>query len=169
MLAEGSLPDVNRKNGVSKEEVASVTRRFFKESYPEKLEEKAETYTREKGWGLIWTPPYMPTFQPIELFWQHGKAYVSINFQKGRTMAEVWERIRLGLVRLPGMDRAGGGVESSRLFGKFVEHAFGKMNEWISLYGGNLSDTVGSLVSPAAPKYLEAMYDQGGGRGTTDE
>ncbi|CAM9519091.1 unnamed protein product, partial [Sphacelaria rigidula] len=47
------------------------------EHYPEKLEEKAETYMREKGWGLIWTPPYMPSFQPVELFWQHGKAYVS--------------------------------------------------------------------------------------------
>ena len=49
-----------------------------------------------KGWELIWTPPYMPTIQPIELFWQHGKAYVSFNFEMGRKMHEVWEHIRLG-------------------------------------------------------------------------
>ncbi|CAM9882425.1 unnamed protein product, partial [Ectocarpus sp. 4 AP-2014] len=75
--AQGSLPNANRKNGVSKEEIASVTRTYFKKKFPQKLEEKAETYMREEGWGLIWTPPYMPTFQPIELFWQHGKHYVS--------------------------------------------------------------------------------------------
>ncbi|CAN0587389.1 unnamed protein product, partial [Ectocarpus sp. 12 AP-2014] len=66
-----------------------------KKNFPQKLEEKAETYMREKGWGLIWTPPYMPTFQPIELFWQHGKHYVSIHFEKGRNMLDVWKQIRL--------------------------------------------------------------------------
>ena len=38
----------------------------------------------------------MPTFQPIELFWQHGKQYVSSNFETKRNMAQVWEQVRKG-------------------------------------------------------------------------
>lgn len=155
--AEGSLPNANRNDGVGKEEVASVTRRFFKERYPEKLEEKAETYMREKGWGLIWTPPYMPTFQPIELFWQHGKHYVSIHFEKGRNMLDVWRQIRLGWYGDPKWGGQKGGWKAADC-GKLVEHAIGKMNEWISLYGGNLSGTIGSLVYQAA-EYLEATTE----------
>ena len=49
-----------------------------------------------KGWELIWIPPYMPSFQPIELFWKHGKQYVSFKFETGRTIKRVWEQIRLG-------------------------------------------------------------------------
>ncbi|CAB1111725.1 unnamed protein product [Ectocarpus sp. CCAP 1310/34] len=63
---EGStLPDARREGGVSREEVATATREYFRLNHPEKLEERVETFMREKGWELIWTPPYMPTFQPI--------------------------------------------------------------------------------------------------------
>lgn len=155
--AQGSLPNANRKNGVSKEEIASVTRTYFKKKFPQKLEEKAETYMREKGWGLIWTPPYMPTFQPIELFWQHGKHYVSIHFEKGRNMLDVWKQIRLGWYGDPEWDGQEGGWKAANC-GKLVEHAIGKMNEWIGLYGGNLSGTIGSLEYPVA-EYREATAE----------
>lgn len=39
-MAEGSVPNANRKNGVSKEELACATRTYFKEHYPEKLSRK---------------------------------------------------------------------------------------------------------------------------------
>ncbi|CAM9849405.1 unnamed protein product, partial [Sphacelaria rigidula] len=41
------------------------------------ITEKVEKFMDEREWKLIWTPPYMPTFQPIGLFWLHGKQYVS--------------------------------------------------------------------------------------------
>ncbi|CAB1118710.1 unnamed protein product [Ectocarpus sp. CCAP 1310/34] len=138
--AQGSLPKANRKNGVSKEEI-----------------DFAETYMREKGLGLIWTPPYMPTFQPIELFWQHGKHYVSIHFEKGRTMLDVWRRIRLGWYGNPEWDGQEGGWKTANC-GKLVEHAIGKKNEWIGLYGGSLSGTIGSLEYPMA-EYREGMAE----------
>lgn len=51
--------------------------------------EKVESFMHGHNWQLIWTPAiqYMPTFQPIELFWQHGKQYVSFNFESKRNMA----------------------------------------------------------------------------------
>ena len=53
-----------------------ATRTYFQTYHPDKLLEKVERYMQGKGWELIWIPPYMPSFQPIELFWQHGKQYV---------------------------------------------------------------------------------------------
>ncbi|CAB1120820.1 unnamed protein product [Ectocarpus sp. CCAP 1310/34] len=149
--AHGSLPNANGKNGVCKEEIASVTRTHFKNKFPQKLEEKAETCMREKGWG------YMPTFQPIELFWQHGKQYVSIHFEKGRNMLDVGKQTRLGWYGDPEWDGQEGGWKAANC-GKLVEHAIGKMNEWIGLYGGNLSGTIGSLEYPVA-EYREATAE----------
>ena len=34
---------------------------------PEALDSKVEFIFRSKGWKIIWTPPYYPKFQPIEL------------------------------------------------------------------------------------------------------
>ena len=92
------FPQANSKcgNGVSREEIALATRTYFQTYHPDKLLEKVERYMQGKGWELIWIPPYMPSFQPIELFWQHGKQYVSFKFETGRTIKQVWEQIRLG-------------------------------------------------------------------------
>ena len=89
-----SFPNANQEGGVSVAEVALATRQFFQRHHPEKLMEKVETFLRCKGWELIWTPPYMPSFRPIELFWAHGKRYVSLNFQLKRKMSGVWEQLR---------------------------------------------------------------------------
>ena len=47
---------------------------LFQLRHPEKLTEKVKSFImRRYKWQLIWTPRYMPTFQPIELFCQHGE------------------------------------------------------------------------------------------------
>ncbi|CAB1108333.1 unnamed protein product [Ectocarpus sp. CCAP 1310/34] len=99
----------------------------------------------------------MPTFQPIELFWQHGKHYVSIHFEKGRNMLDVWKQIRLGWYGDPEWDGQERGWKAANC-GKLVQHAIGKMDEWIGLYGGNLSGTIGSLEYPVA-EYQEATAE----------
>ncbi|CAN0476883.1 unnamed protein product, partial [Ectocarpus sp. 8 AP-2014] len=70
--------DLLRKFGAKSIRVEqTATREYIRLKLPEKLEERVVTFMKKKGWALIWTPPYMPSFQPIELFWQHGKQYVS--------------------------------------------------------------------------------------------
>ena len=34
----------------------------------------------KEGWRCIFTPPYSPKLQPIELFWAHAKNYVGANY-----------------------------------------------------------------------------------------
>ena len=84
-----------------------------------------------KGWELIWTPTYMPSFQPIELFWQHGKQYVSFKFETGRTIKQVWEQIRLGWYGDPSWAGQPGGWKPANC-GNLVKHAIGEMDKWIA-------------------------------------
>ena len=37
---------------------------------------------------------YIPSLQPIELFWLHGKQYASFNSKTRRALAEAWEKVR---------------------------------------------------------------------------
>lgn len=60
------------------------------------LETRAETYFREHAPGsmLLYTAPYCPNTQPIELFWGHGKNDVAHNFKARRSLLEVVTALR---------------------------------------------------------------------------
>ncbi|CAB1121123.1 unnamed protein product [Ectocarpus sp. CCAP 1310/34] len=142
-----SFPAGNREGGVSRAEVATATREYIHLNHPERLEERVVTFMRKKGWALIWTPPYMPSFQPIEIFWQHGKQHVSLNFELKREMREVWVQIRKGWYgdkEWPGQEGGWKAADCSKL----VDHAIGEMNKWVKDRDGVLSGTIGSLEKP---------------------
>ena len=40
------------------------------------------------GYGVIWTPPYLPDVQPVELFWAGGKNYATDQFINKQTMRD---------------------------------------------------------------------------------
>ncbi|CAB1111045.1 unnamed protein product [Ectocarpus sp. CCAP 1310/34] len=119
------------EGGVSRAGVATATREYIHLNHPERLEGRVVTFMRKKGWALIWTPPYMPSFQPIELFWQHGKQYASLNFELKRKLPECQE----------------GGWKAANC-STLVDHAIGEMNKWVKDRDGVLSGTIGSLIKP---------------------
>ena len=45
---------------------------------------------------IIWTPPYYPKFQPIELVWGVGKQRAGTLYFKGRDLKTTWEHLRRG-------------------------------------------------------------------------
>lgn len=49
-----------------------------------------------RGRQLIWTPPYVPSFKPMELSGQHGEQYVSFRYITTRSIDGVWDEIREG-------------------------------------------------------------------------
>ena len=49
----------------------------------------------EKGWKIIWTPPYAPKFQPIELVWGVGKQRAGCMYFKGRDLATTRAHLRI--------------------------------------------------------------------------
>ena len=63
---------------------------------PEVLESKVETMFRELGWKIIWTPPYAPKYQPIELVWGFGKQRAGTFYTKSRTLLDTRTYFRWG-------------------------------------------------------------------------
>lgn len=144
---EGSVfPQARSKNGMSKREVARVTRDFFAHKHPSRLVERVQAFVDEKRWSLIWTPPYMPSFQPIELFWAHGKNYVSKQFHKDRKLHEVYHQIRQGWYGNKDWPGQEGGWKEANCEG-CVRHAIEEMNAWIK-EDTVLNGSIGSLVIP---------------------
>lgn len=108
----------------------------------------------------------MPTFQPIELFWQHGKQYVSLNFELKRNMQEVWVQIRKGWYGDAEWAGQKGGWKAADC-SKLVAHEIGEMNKWIEKRDSVLSGTIGALVVPAGydPDDVSPVGDVEGGVG----
>ena len=65
-------------------------------AFPQVLDSKVERMFREKGWKIIWTPPYCPKFQPIELVWGVGKQRAGTLYFKGRDLKTTREHLRRG-------------------------------------------------------------------------
>ena len=64
----------NSPKGPSTEELRHATLELVKEKQPSALASKVEAMFVALGWFIIWTPPYCPKFQPIELVWGGGQA-----------------------------------------------------------------------------------------------
>ena len=46
---------------------------YISDNHPEYLVCEVEKAMNERGHCILWTPPYTPELQPIELFWAAGK------------------------------------------------------------------------------------------------
>jgi transposase len=69
---------------------------YLAENHPNLLECKVEAKLREHDYEVLWTPPYCPDAQPIELFWASGKNHAAgLVFDK-RKMKETIEHLREG-------------------------------------------------------------------------
>ena len=69
---------------------------YMKDHLPHLLECKVEKIMKERGHHILWTPPYCPQLQPIELFWACGKNFVADSHYGGRTMKETVKHLRYG-------------------------------------------------------------------------
>ena len=69
---------------------------YLKVHNREVLECQVELYLNARGHEVVWTPPYCPDLQPIELFWAAGKNHVALNSKFGITIKEVIGLLREG-------------------------------------------------------------------------
>lgn len=108
--------------GPSLDEVREATFRIVKKLRPDDLLTRAERFFKEKIGDLLYTPPYCPEFQPMELFWAHAKGYVASMWEgRGRNMPETVNLLRFGFY---GKKRADGTWEAAPPdCGKLVRHS----------------------------------------------
>lgn len=70
--------------------------KYFQNNKPELLECQVEALLQSKGHQVLWTPPYSPDLQPIELFWAAGKNHARSLVRNNTTMKETIEYLREG-------------------------------------------------------------------------
>lgn len=128
---------------------------YLKHQKPHLLECMVEKYLQDKGHSILWTPPYSPDLQPIELFWAAGKNHARNFVSAKTTMKETVHNVREGWYgntelwdanvnnlqndyrrqrKLP--------ADCNRLFQHTVEMA---NNKFIPICGG-ISGTMGDLI-----------------------
>jgi len=69
--------------------IAFVT--YLRHHDPQKLDCMVKMYLKEGGHRILWTPPYCPELQPIELFWAAGKNHAALYFWEGQRMKQTIE------------------------------------------------------------------------------
>ena len=105
--------------GPSSDEMKAAVRRVLKEDHPEWCKSDVQLLFEKEGWELIFTPPYCPQFQPIELFWQHGKGFVAREYKPRRSMVETLVDLRTGWY---GGHDSEGNPHSACDVGKLINH-----------------------------------------------
>ena len=106
-------------------------------SCKERLQDEIEVeFRKHDGYELIFTAPYTPKFNPIEMVWAYTKGDVAYQYKPSRTLSDTaidiytrWyggtgavdQKLKTGLT--PVMAQ------------KFVSHCKAEMNLWIDEYG----------------------------------
>ena len=114
------------------------------------LSSAVENKFRALGWKIIWTPPYCPEFQPIELVWGAGKQRAASLYFPGRNLKQTrldlrkgfygcdtdsprsdWQGKKWGIVNVAGCWRT----------------AEGEINRWISNDRAHVADGLAGTVT----------------------
>ena len=147
--------------GPSKEELRQVTERIIREHEPALLLSELRTFCLQNNVELIFTPPYCPDLQPIELIWALSKRFVGKMWKKGRTAMETAAHLFISWY-------GGVGKEKEKikpislLCDKLVEHSLECANARIKKDDGGLKGTIHNLDTSdvAAAEIEEAAKSQ---------
>jgi transposase len=126
--AHGTVYCRGGAHGPSDKELTAATVLWLTANKPEALDSKVEALFREKGWGIVWTPPYCPKFQPIELVWGAGKQRASGMYYPGRDLTVLRLHLRMGFYG--GTDANNTTWDEVNIAGAW-ETAEKEMNAWI--------------------------------------
>lgn len=83
-------------NGPSVEAMRCSLQKHLEVTRPDVITSDLKKFFDKRGWELIFTPPYCPKLQPIELFWQQGKQFVANTYWHGRKFVDIPHWLRIG-------------------------------------------------------------------------
>ena len=101
-MVEFDIEEFNKKASARNPFVPTVEElqlgfaKWLKDHKPHALRCKVEMLLMQKGHDVLWTPPYCPDLQPIEIVWAIGKNNVASQFYDGRNMKETVKHLRDG-------------------------------------------------------------------------
>lgn len=94
-LSDAKNTRCGSRNAPYKHELQSRLEAYLK-TRPDLQKSKLQSLFQAKGHSLIFTPPYTPSVQPIELVWAYVKNYVAKKFRPGRTLEIALDHIHNG-------------------------------------------------------------------------
>ena len=127
---------------------------YLREKNPAALECKVESVLKSEGYDVLWTPPYTPDLQPIEVFWAIGKNRVAANYFAGRSMKETVRQLRDGWYGSSGNNVDVKAANCDGLYRKTVAAA----NKRFIPLCPRLSGALGSLDMSPGPRLGTAAY-----------
>jgi len=116
------------KNSPKVDELKAAAKSFLI-TRPDLTRTKLKKLFSELGYELIFTPPYTPSLQPIELTWSNMKRYVSEEFAPGRTIPQTRQHIYEGFYGVPEDDEKNGYTPQTAR--NHIEHCHKSCNYFI--------------------------------------
>ena len=87
------------EGGPSKDDLLAAVRKFLEE-HPDHNRTVIEQLMSDKGYSLVYTPPFCPEVQPIELLWAEVKRYVADRCYHKRSPAEARAQTEEGFAQV---------------------------------------------------------------------
>ena len=132
-------------HGPSMDELANATTAWLKANRPDVLYSKAEAEFDRRGFLIVWTAPYCPKFQPIELLWGAAKQRASGMYEPDRNPAQTRLDLRMGFYG--GTDAHGHDVWPLVNIAGCYDKAGGEMNKWIAADKRHVADGVHGTIT----------------------
>lgn len=112
----------------------------YVDAHPETQKGKLAELFEEKQWELLWTPPYMPQLQPIELLWAFSKQRVAKQFNTKRSVQQTRDQF---------FDALYGTAARTGYTSELCKSHIEKCHSWANTYiesDPKLSGTIDNLV-----------------------
>jgi hypothetical protein len=132
-----SLFNTRSKYAPALEEMQAYVKQYLKE-HPQLSRSRLQKVMDQHGYRLIFTPPYTPELQPIELLWADVKNFAARSTSSSSNAESLQQLIRLRFYGDPARNH--GGVTPA-LCERLIGHCLKWMNEFIAAD----QDMVGSL------------------------
>jgi hypothetical protein len=131
-------------------------RKFMKEylkQHPEKNRTRLQECFVKHGFELIFTPPYTPQTQPIELVWAHVKNYVARNTTIDTNVEVLTELLRKGFYGDPAADHEGVGAS-------YAQRVIDSCRKWMNKFIKDDDDLEGTVEQLSLSKDEDVdIYD----------
>lgn len=119
------------------------------------LETDLQKIAKSEGFGLLFTPPYSPEFQPIEKFWRDSKGFAAREWRISRTPAQAAGDLLDFWYGTPCSKKRGKQVSrySAEKAKGLIKGSCAAMNQWVKFSGVRLSGQLGGLTYDASVEY----------------
>ena len=121
---------------------------------------------------ILWTPPYLSRFQPIELCWAHTKNYVAAIYVKGAPFSEMRAKVQEGMYGNAGTSRYVLRPHGPPDCAAIAKNAEKYMNAYIKdddVLGGTVEEGVTGLIDFNIAELDKIMKEETSRKVTADE